>query len=40
MMSKIIPEIIKSFGGDPRKIFADEYWDDRAVRIPFEGGRF
>ena len=25
-----LPETIKLFGGDPRKIFADEYWDDRA----------
>ena len=23
--------IVKKFGGDPRKIYADEYWDDRAV---------
>ena len=26
-----LPEIIEAFGGDPRKIFANEYWDDRAV---------
>lgn len=26
-----LPEIIKSFGGDNRKIFANECWDDRAV---------
>lgn len=26
-----LPEIIKAFGGDTRKIFANEYWDDRAV---------
>lgn len=28
-----LPEIIDSFGGDNRKIYADEYWDDKAVRI-------
>lgn len=26
-----LPEIIKAFGTDCRKIFANEYWDDRAV---------
>ena len=26
-----LPEIIKAFGGNTRKIFANEYWDDRAV---------
>lgn len=31
-----LPEIIASFGGDTRKIFANEYWDDRAVRMPHE----
>jgi hypothetical protein len=31
-----LPEIIKTFGGDTRKIFANEYWDDRAVRMPEE----
>lgn len=29
-----LPEIIKDFGSDTRKIFAHEYWDDRAVRMP------
>ncbi|MDR1572806.1 MAG: hypothetical protein LBS24_00650 [Clostridiales Family XIII bacterium] len=30
-----IPEMVAFFGGeDTRKIFADEYWDDRAVRMP------
>jgi len=29
-----LPDIIKTFGGDTRKIFATEYWDDRAVRMP------
>lgn len=28
-----LPEIIKSFGCDPRKIFANEYIDDRNVGI-------
>ena len=32
-----LPEIIEAFGSDCRKIFANEYWDDRAVRIPREG---
>ena len=26
-----LPEIIEAFGGDTRKVFANEYWDDRAV---------
>lgn len=26
-----LPERIEMFGNDPRKIGADEYWDDRAV---------
>ena len=26
-----LPEIIEAFKGDPRKVFANEYWDDRAV---------
>lgn len=26
-----LPEIIKSFGGDCRKVFANEYLDDRAI---------
>jgi len=29
-----LPEIIEAFGGDTRKIFANEYWDDRAVKMP------
>ncbi len=28
-----IPEITESFGGDCRKVYATEYWDDRAVII-------
>ena len=31
-----LPEIIKAFGGDTRKIFANEYWDDRAVYMAEE----
>ena len=27
-----LPEMKELFGNDTRKIFADEYWDDRAVR--------
>jgi len=29
-----LPEMIEFFGGDTRKVFANEYWDDRAVRMP------
>lgn len=28
-----LPERIEQFGNDPRKIGADEYWDDRAVML-------
>jgi len=28
-----MPELIAAFGGDCRKVVADEYWDDRAVTI-------
>lgn len=28
-----LPEVIESFGSDTRKIFANEYWDDRAWPI-------
>lgn len=31
-----LPEIIEAFGGDTRKIFANEYWDDRAVYMAEE----
>ena len=30
-----LPERIQQYGGDCRKISADAYWDDRAVRIAF-----
>ena len=32
-----IPERIEQYGDDPRKLSADEYWDDRAV--PVSGGK-
>jgi hypothetical protein len=28
-----LSEFVLQYGGDCRKIFADEYWDDKAVRI-------
>ena len=32
-----LPEIVESWGGeDTRKIYADEYWDDKSVKIMFE----
>ena len=31
-----LPEIRETFGKDTRKIYADEYWDDRARHISFE----
>lgn len=31
-----LPEIIEAFGGDTRKVFANEYWDDRAVYMAEE----
>ena len=35
-VNRNLPDIIEIFGGDCRKIFAHEYWDDRAVRRPME----
>ena len=32
-----LPEIIEAFGGDTRKVFANEYWDDLAVKMPYNG---
>ncbi len=29
-----LPSHIEKYGGNSRKIEADEYWDDRAIRIP------
>lgn len=34
-----LPERIEKWGEDPRKVSADEYWDDRAVQI-LRGGEF
>ena len=34
-----LPEMIEFFGGDTRKIFANEYWDDRAVLMPQQKGK-
>jgi hypothetical protein len=28
-----LPEIVKNYKTDSRKIVADEYWDDKAIRI-------
>lgn len=30
-INKNLPEIIEAFGGDTRKVFANEYLDDRAI---------
>jgi hydroxymethylpyrimidine pyrophosphatase-like HAD family hydrolase len=29
-----LPEVVERFGCNPRKVFANEYWDDRACHIP------
>ena len=29
-----LPEVIEFFGTNPRKVFANEYWDDRHCHIP------
>ena len=29
-----LPDIIKNFGSNPRKVFANEYWDDRMKILP------
>ena len=28
-----LPEIIEYFGTNPRKVFANEYWDDRTIHM-------
>ena len=28
-----LPELIAGFGNNTRKIYADEYWDDKAVKV-------
>lgn len=32
-VNRNLPERVEQFGGDPRKISATEYWDDRAIHI-------
>lgn len=31
-----LPEHIKAYGNDCRKIFADEYWDDKAYHTEYQ----
>lgn len=31
-----LPEVIAQYGSDCRKIFADEYWDDKAIHMSAE----
>lgn len=31
-----LPERVKQYGGDTRKISADEYWDDKSVLLPLK----
>ena len=31
-----MPEHIEKYGGDTRKVFADEYWDDRARIVKYK----
>ena len=33
-----LPEHIEMFGGDTRKVFATEYWDDRARIVKYRRG--
>ncbi len=33
-----LPELVERYGGDPRKVSATEYWDDRAVQKPMRVG--
>ncbi len=32
-----LPEILKRYGGDSRKIYADVYIDDKSVAVKYEG---
>ena len=34
-----LPENIKKYGNDCRKVWADEYWDDKAVQVIMFGER-
>lgn len=31
-----LPEQVNQYGGDARKVNADEYWDDKNVMLPLE----
>ena len=33
-----LPDRIALYGGDTRKVFADEYWDDRARFVKYQRG--
>ena len=33
-----LPERIAMYGGDTRKVFADEYWDDKARIVKYKQG--
>jgi hypothetical protein len=33
-VNRNLPEIVEAFGGDTVKVFANEYWDDRARVMP------
>ena len=33
-VNKNLPDVIEAFGGDTIKVYANEYWDDQAVRMP------
>lgn len=33
-INRNLPEIVEAFGGDTIKVFANEYWDDRARLMP------
>lgn len=33
-VNRNLPEIVEAFGGDTVKVFANEYWDDRARLMP------
>jgi len=28
-----LPDVIEHFGSNPRKVFANEYWDDRTIHM-------
>lgn len=32
-VNESLPHIVEAFGGDGRKVFANEYWDDKAVHM-------